>query len=140
MNQHNVHLLDLPNEILFLILKKVGNVDALYSFWNINNPRLEMIVRKQMFTNILNFVSICQSTGEISSGSGSILDQLSISILPRIHKNIQSLVVEPVSMERILRVGDYPNFTKLKIYNFNKGIALTYFKSKSFGYINLLQG
>jgi hypothetical protein len=137
MNQHNIHLLDLPNEILLLILKKLGNIDALYSLWDINNQRLEMIVRKQIFTNILNFVSICQSTGEISSVSSSILDQLCISILPSIHKNIQSLVVEPVSMERIFRVGDYPNLTKLKIYNFNKGIALTYFKSKSFGYINL---
>jgi hypothetical protein len=130
MNQHNVHLLDLPNEILFLILRKLDNVDVLYSFWNINNQRLKIIAQKQMFTNILNFVSISQSTDEICSISGSLLDQFCSSILPRIHENVKSLVVEPVYMECILRAGNYPNLTELKLYNFNKGIASTYFMGK----------
>ena len=106
MNQHNVHLLDLPNEILFLILKKLDNVDVLYSLLGINNQRLEIIAQEQIFTNILNFVSISQSTDEISSISDSILDRFCIDILPRIHKNVKSLILESVSMERILRAGN----------------------------------
>jgi hypothetical protein len=43
MNQHNVHLLDLPNEILFLILRKLENVDVFYSLMDINNQRLDSI-------------------------------------------------------------------------------------------------
>ncbi len=132
MNQHNVHLLDLPNEMLFLILKKLDNVDVLYSLLGVNNQRLEIVAQKQIFTNILNFVSISQSTGEISSISGSILDRFLIDILPRIHKNVKSLILESVSMECILRAGNYPNLTKLKIFNFNKAIVSRYFMGKIF--------
>ena len=40
MNKHNVHLLDLPNEIEFLILFKLDNINVLYSSMGINNQRL----------------------------------------------------------------------------------------------------
>ncbi|CAF3072325.1 unnamed protein product [Rotaria sp. Silwood2] len=133
MNQHNVHLLDLPNEILFLILKKLDNIDVLYSLWDINNQRLHIIAQEQIFTNILNFVSISQSTDEISS---TILNRFCISILPRIHKNVKSLIVDSNSMECILRAGNYPNLTELKLFNFNKAIVSRYFMDDSlFGHI-----
>jgi hypothetical protein len=136
MNQHNVHLLDLSNEILFLILRKLDNIDVLYSLLGINNQRLEIIVQQQIFTNILNFASISQSTDEISSISGSILDRFCIDILPKIHKNVKSLILEPVSMERILRAGNYPNLTELKFFNFDKAIFSRYFMGKLFMFTN----
>jgi hypothetical protein len=37
MNQSNTGLLDLPNEILTISLKKLKNVDVLYSLLDINN-------------------------------------------------------------------------------------------------------
>ncbi|CAF0820594.1 unnamed protein product [Rotaria sordida] len=131
MNQHNVHLLDLPNEILFLILRKLANVDVLYSFLGINNQRLEIIAQQQIFTNVLNFVSISQSTDEISSISASILDRFCNSILSRIYINVKFLILESVSMERILRVANYPNLTGIKIFNFNKAIVSRYFMDDS---------
>ena len=130
MNENNVHLLDLPNEILFLILKKLNNVDVLYSLLGINNQRLDIIAQEQIFSNTLNFVSISQIDDEISSISGSILDRFCISILPRIDKNVKSLIVESVSMERILRAGHYSNLTELQIFNFNNAIVSRYFMGK----------
>ncbi|CAF4168153.1 unnamed protein product, partial [Rotaria sp. Silwood2] len=70
---------------------------------------------------------ILQSTDEISSISDSILDRFCVDILPRIHENVKSLTVESVSMECILRADNYPNFTELKLYNFNKAIVSRYF-------------
>ncbi|CAF3642706.1 unnamed protein product [Rotaria socialis] len=58
MTLHNVHFLDLPNAILLLILKKLDNMDVLYSLLGINNQRLDNIVQKTTFTTILNFESI----------------------------------------------------------------------------------
>ena len=139
MNQHNVHLLDLPNEILFFILKKLNNIDVLYSLLDIDNQRLDIIAQDQIFTNILNFVSISQSTNEISSISGSILDRFCVDILPRIHENVKSLTVESVSMECILRAGNYPNLTELKLFNFNKAIVSRYFMGKIFICSDLLK-
>jgi hypothetical protein len=140
MNQHNVHLLDLPNEILFFILKKLNNIDVLYSLLDIDNQRLDIIAQDQIFTNILNFVSISQSTNEISSISDSILDRFCDYILPRVHDNIKSLTVESVSMECILRARNYPNLTELKLYNFNKATVSRYFMGKIFMCSDLLKG
>ncbi|CAF4036425.1 unnamed protein product, partial [Rotaria sp. Silwood1] len=133
MNQHNVHFLDLPNEILFFILKKLDNIHVLYSLLGINNQRLHIIAQEQIFTNILNFVSISQSTDEIFS---TILNRFCTSILPIIHKNIKSIIVDSNSMEYILRASNYPNLTELKLFNFNKTIVPRYFMDDSlFGHI-----
>jgi hypothetical protein len=139
MNQHNAHLLDLPNEILFLILKKLENVNVLYSLLGINNQRLDIIAQEQIFTNTLNFVSISQSSDEISPISDSLLHRFCIDVIPRIHENVKSLIVESVSMERILRAGNYPNLSGLKIFNFNKAIVSRYFMGKIFTCIDLLK-
>jgi hypothetical protein len=139
MNQHSAHLLDLPNEILFLILKNLDNVDVLYSLLDINNQRLDIIAQEQIFSNILNFVFITQSTDEISTISDSILDRFCVSILPRVHKNVKSLIIESISMECILRAGIYPNLTELKLFNFNKEIISRYFTGKIFMYTDLFK-
>ncbi|CAF4543965.1 unnamed protein product, partial [Rotaria sp. Silwood2] len=123
MNYYDVHLLDLPNDILFLILRKLNNIDVFYSLSGIDNQRLDNIVQHQISTNILNFVSISQSTDEVSLIASIILDRFCASILPRIHENAKYLIVESVSMECILRVTYYPNLIKLKIFNFNKVIV-----------------
>ncbi|CAF2850656.1 unnamed protein product [Rotaria sp. Silwood2] len=132
MNQNNIHLLDLPNEILFLILKKLDNIDVLYSLHGINNQRLDIIAHEQIFSNVLNFVSISQPTDEISLISGSILNRFCNDILPKIHEKVKSLTLDSVSMECILRAGNYPNLTELKLFNFNKIIISRYFISKIF--------
>ncbi|CAF0922176.1 unnamed protein product [Rotaria sp. Silwood1] len=132
MNEYNVHLLDFPNEILFLILSQLNNIDVLYSLLDIGIRRLDNTVQHQMFTNILNVVSISQSTDEVSSISSTILDRFCVAILPRIHENVKSLIVESVSMEYTLRTGYYPSLTELKIFNFNKAIVSRYFMGKIF--------
>jgi hypothetical protein len=138
MNQHNVHLLDLPNEILFLILKNLNNVDVLYCLLGINNQRLDIIAQEQLFTNILNFVSISQTVDNISIFD-SILNRFCISILPKIHQNVKSLILESVSMECILRASNYPNLTELKLFNLNKAIVSRYFMGKIFMCTDLLK-
>ncbi|CAF3035191.1 unnamed protein product [Rotaria sp. Silwood2] len=132
MNQNNIHLRDLPNEIVFLILKKLDNIDVLYSLLGINNQRLDIIAHEQIFSNVLNFVSISQPTDEISLISGSILNRFCNDILSKIHEKVKSLTLDSVSMECILRAGNYPNLTELKLFNFNKIIISRYFISKIF--------
>ncbi len=139
MNQYNVHILHLPNEILFLILSKLNNIDVLYSLLNIGNQRLDNIVQHPIFSKILNFVSISHSTDEVSSISTTILDRFYVDILPRIYNNVKSLIVESVSMEYILRAAYYPNLTELKIFNINKAIVSRYFSGKRFVFSDLLR-
>jgi hypothetical protein len=66
MNRSSVHLLDLPNEMLFNILNKLDNVDVLYSLLGINNEQLDSITRQKTFSNILIlFASTIHNTTRI---------------------------------------------------------------------------
>ncbi|CAF2788703.1 unnamed protein product [Rotaria sp. Silwood2] len=108
-----VHILDLPNEILLMIIKKLDNIDVLYSLFGINNERLDILLQEDVFTNTLNFV-------RTSSITDNKLDRFYTYILPRFHHCIKKLVLETISMERILLAGDYPNLTSLELFNFDQ--------------------
>ncbi|CAF1007740.1 unnamed protein product [Adineta ricciae] len=131
MSQRNVHLLDLPNEILFIILKKLPNIDVLYSLFGINNQRLNLIAQEDVFIRNLHFVRTSQSTDEVHSMPDAILNRFCHLILPKIHENIKSLTIESVSMENILNSGIYPNLTKLTILNFNEQVISYYLNDNS---------
>jgi hypothetical protein len=118
MNQSNLHLLDLPTEILFMIMKKLDNMDVLYSLLDVKNQQLDIIAQDNTFTNTLNFI-FTTSTDEIFSPNDTIIDRFCINILPRIHHNVKCLVIDSLFVERIFRVADYPNLTQLKLFNFN---------------------
>jgi len=123
MHQSNIHLLDLPNEILLIIFKKLDNIDILYSLFGINNKRLDILLKASVFTNILNFVTI-------SSITDVKLDRFCAYILPRNHHYIKKLVLQITCMERILLAGDYPNLTSLELFNFGQDIIVRYFPRK----------
>ena len=129
MNQSNINLLDLPNEILLIILKKLDNMDVLYSLLGVDNQRLDTILQENTFTKTLNFV-LTTLTDDIFSIADPILNRFCISILPKIHYNVKSLILDSISMERILLAGDYPNLTQLKLFNFNGKIISRYFTGK----------
>jgi hypothetical protein len=129
MNQSNLHLLDLPNEILLIIMKKLDNMNVLYSLLDVNNQQLDIIAQDNTFTNTLNFV-LTTLTDEIFSLNDTVIDRFCTNILPRIHHNVKSLILDALSMERILCVVDYPNLTQLKLFNFNLNIVARYFTGK----------
>ncbi|CAF4590366.1 unnamed protein product, partial [Rotaria sp. Silwood2] len=104
--------------------------DVLYSLFDLNNERLDKIIEENTFTNNLNFVLITL-TDDVLSISDSIIDRFCKNILPKIHYNVKSLILNALSMERILFAADYPNLNKLKIFNFNDTIILHYFTIKS---------
>ncbi|CAF1684565.1 unnamed protein product [Rotaria magnacalcarata] len=120
MNQSDIHLLDLPNEILLTILKKLDNIDILYSLCGINNERLDILIQNIVSNNILDFV--------ITSPMTDVkLDRFCSYILPRSHHYIKKLILDTTSMERILLAGDYPNLTSLELFNFEQKIGFHYF-------------
>ncbi|CAF4270800.1 unnamed protein product, partial [Rotaria magnacalcarata] len=122
MNRSNVHLLDLPNEILLTILKKLNNMDVLYSLLDVNDGQLDILAQEKTFTNVLDF----GHTDNIS-----LIDRFCIYILPRICHNIEYFILEPVFMERILLAAVYPNLAELKLFNFEQQIVSTYFTDES---------
>ena len=124
MSQSDVHLLHLPDEILIIILKKLGNTDVLYSLFGIKNQRIDALVADDVFTSILNFVE--PSVIDVK------LDRFCTSILPQKHHCIRKLILYTRYMERILLTGDYPNPNSLELYNFEQEIVCRYFTGMHF--------
>ena len=126
MNESKFRLLDLPNEILLIILQKLNNIDVLYLLWNINNKRLNSLAEGKMFSSTLDFAS----SDRCSLINQYKFDEFCVDVLPRIHLNVQCLIVEPMEMERILLATDYPNLIQLKLVNFEEKFASHHFTSK----------
>lgn len=120
MNQSKVHLFDLPDEILLFILKKLDKTDVLYSLLDVNNHRLDALAQDRQFTNALNLVLT----------DWRILDRFCNDILPRIHRNVEHVILEAPSMQRILLAGNYPKLSQLKLYKFSQGTVLQSLRSK----------
>ncbi|CAF1064472.1 unnamed protein product [Rotaria sordida] len=123
MNQSDIGLLDLSNEILLIILKKLDNIDVLYSLFGINNQRLEILLQDDVFANTLNLATT-------SSITDLKLERFCTYILPRSNHCIKKLILETTSMERILLAGNYPNLTALELINFEQKKVFHYFTGK----------
>ncbi|CAF2682052.1 unnamed protein product [Rotaria sp. Silwood2] len=124
MNHSDIHFLDLPNEILIIILKKLGNVDVLYSLFGIKNERIDTLLEDSVFRNILDFVRTPPITDEK-------LDRFCTDILPQRHHYIKKLIVDTTYMKRILLASDYPNLNSLELFSFGQDIVFRYFTDDS---------
>ncbi|CAF1340543.1 unnamed protein product [Rotaria sordida] len=111
MANFSVQLIDLPDELLFIIFKKLNNVELLYSLMGINK-RLDRILYDSIFTRRLTLIR-SSSNRHIYPLRDEMLDRFCLEILPKIHHKIEWLTVESLSMERIFLVDDYSNLHQL---------------------------
>lgn len=117
--------MDLPDEILLIILNKLNKIDVLYSLMNVNK-RFDQLVCDTMYTHSLELI-----TNHSKYDNGPLpdpfLDRFCFHILPQIHQNIECLTLEPISMGRILCAGEYPHLRKLDLVKFDQRSALATF-------------
>ncbi|CAF1360538.1 unnamed protein product [Rotaria sordida] len=102
MNMDNsfVNIVDLSNEMLFYIFKKLNNFDVLYSMVGVNE-KLDNVACDRTFTQSIDLTSI-SSNEKDDSKTNAILDRFCLHILPRIHDNIECLTVDACFLKRIL--------------------------------------
>jgi hypothetical protein len=103
LNNNHRNILDLPNEILFIIFNKLNMVDVLYSLVNINERFNRLIFDPVYIRNldmtIMTTKSVFDHTFSIDN---HVLDGICEKVLPRIQHEVNELTVEPHSMERVL--------------------------------------
>lgn len=102
--------------------------DVLYSFLGVNNT-FDQIVRDVIYTRSGELINNHSKTDNYSLPD-PILDRFCSQILPQIHQNIRCLTLEPLSMERILHVGEYLHLWKLTLIKLDQESALLYFTGK----------
>ena len=128
MTHSTVHLLDLSDEILLIIMSKISNLDVLHSLME-TCEKLDRLARDRVHTRSVDFTETT-SNGQIRSLSDEMLDRLYENILPRIHQNIECITVESSSIRPIFQSIEYPKLFKLILPEFDLESASKYFDGK----------
>jgi hypothetical protein len=122
----NVLLLDLPDEMLMTIFKKLDPVNVLYSLMGVNR-RLDRLACDPVFINSIDLRAV-SSTDYVSSLRNPIFERFCAEILPRIHHHVKWLHIEAVCIERILLGGEYPQLQGLTLVNLGVMAALQHLR------------
>ncbi|CAF3672013.1 unnamed protein product [Rotaria sp. Silwood1] len=133
-----INILDLPNEILLTIIKKLNMVDVLYSLVDINE-RLNQLVFDPFYIHNLD-MTMKSSSDDTSSISDQVLNRICKNILPRIHHHVNKLTVEPHSLKHILFNGNiYPQLFSLSFINFQEEMLYQYLTGILFKFVHFNQ-
>ncbi len=136
-NSNNLNILDLPDEILLIIFKKLNMIDALYSLVDVNRrfDRLvidPLYIRDLDLTNIITISSLCKKTSSIDT---EVLSRTCQKILPRIHHQVHQLTLEQSSMKQVLLAGNYPQLYSLSLLNFGKELLWQHLTGTRFHFV-----
>jgi hypothetical protein len=134
---HNKYILDLPDEILLIIFRKLNIVDVLYSLLDVNQ-RFDRLALDPLYihdldmTDIMAINSFYDQTFSIDT---QVLSRIYQKVLPRIHHQIHKLTVEECSMKPILLAGNYPQLYSLSLINFQEEILYQYLTGIVFNFV-----
>ncbi|CAF1035892.1 unnamed protein product [Adineta steineri] len=123
-----LNILDIPDEILFLIFQKLNAVEVFSTLEDVNQRfhRLAidpLLIRDLNMTTITNINSFYDQNSLMDS---KVLSRICKKILPQIHTQVQKLTVEQDSMKEILRAGNYPQLYSLSLINCEEEILYQY--------------
>jgi hypothetical protein len=135
-----VSLLDLPDEMLLTILKKLKWVHIFDSLFNVDEHLDRLIMDSVIQAPFIDLIMI-SSTGKIGSIAETVLDRICSYILPQIHQHIHCLTLESSSMERILLATDYPKLSTLGLFECGPEMITHHLNSMEylFFYFNILE-
>jgi hypothetical protein len=121
MSNLSINIVDLSDEILLLIFKKINNIELLNSILSISQ-RLDQIVCDTSLTDTLDLTNISCNDAN-SSNTNEIFRRFSTYVLPRIHCNVVSLAVQGSMYHQIFGFINYPNLRKVTFDNVKLDMA-----------------
>lgn len=128
-----VHLLDLSDEILIIIFKKLKKFEILYSLMDINIRLDQTVLDPSIITTQITLMKQASLLKLTSPLPEIVVDRLCSHILSKIHDKIQWLKLETSSMERILLApSNYSNLRQFDVYIMDIETDMHFFTSKIF--------
>ncbi|CAF3653199.1 unnamed protein product [Rotaria sp. Silwood1] len=102
-------------------------VDVLYSFVNVTQ-RFDQLILNPLYIHSLDMTSMTMKSylDRIYSIDNQLLDRICQNILPRIHHQVNELIVEQHSMEHVIHTINYPQLFSLSLIDFQEEILLNY--------------
>ena len=137
-NDHHLNILDLPDEILLIILKNVNLFDIISSLVGINR-RLDRLIVDPLHIRHVDMTNdmIENSLSDlVSSTDVEILSKFCQNLLPRIHYHIEQLTLVPNSIKSILHTVDYyPQLHTLSLVFFQEDVFYRYLTGMRFSLV-----
>ncbi|CAF1292980.1 unnamed protein product [Adineta steineri] len=125
-NNNYSNIFDLPNELLFIIIKKLNIGDVIYSLVDVNERFVHLLFDPFYIQNLnitlMTMKSFCHRTFSIHE---QVLSNICENILPNIHDQVKQLAIEQHSIERILTYN-YSQLYSLSLVNFKEEILFQY--------------
>ena len=128
LNKIRLNILDLPDEILLIILNKLNMVDVVYSLVDVNQ-RFDRLAVDSLYIcdlNLTNIMSINSLYNQTSLIDTKVLSKICKKILPRIYHQVHKLTVEEYSIKPILLASIYPQLHSLSLINLKEEILFQY--------------
>jgi hypothetical protein len=120
-NRNSLNLLDLPNEILLIIIKQLNMVDVLYSLVDITE-RLDQLVLNPMYTRILDMTCMKMKLypNRIYSTDDHVRERICKNVLPRTNHQVEELIIDQPSIKRVLHTTDFPQLHSLLLIDLDE--------------------
>ncbi|CAF4364651.1 unnamed protein product, partial [Adineta steineri] len=102
-------------------------VDVLYSLVDVTQ-RFDQLIFDPFYIQNLDMTSMMMKSFYdcIYSIEDKVLDRICKNILPRIHYQINELIIEQNSLERVLHTIDYPQLYSLLLMDSTEEVLLKY--------------
>lgn len=119
-NRNSVNLLDLPNELLLIIVKQLDMIDVLYSLVDVTE-RLDKLVLNRIYTRVLDMTSIRMELfpDRVYSSDDHVRERICKNVLSRISHQVNELIVDQSLIKRILHTTGYPQLHSLSLIDIN---------------------
>jgi hypothetical protein len=139
--RNSLNLLDLPNEVLLIIVKQLNMVDVLYSLVDVTE-RLDQLVLNRIYTRILDMTCVRMELlpDRVYSTDSHVCERICKNVLSRINHQVNELIVDQPSIKRVLHTTDYPQLHSLSLIDLDERSFLDFLKGNSsrFGFIFLI--
>ena len=122
-DDHHLNILDLPDEILLIILKNLNVIDLVSSLLGINQRFDRLIVDPLHIRHVDMTNGMIENSlyDLVSSTDIEILSTFCQNLLPRIHHHVEQLTLAPNSIKTILHTVDYyPQLHTLSLVYFQE--------------------
>ena len=127
-----LNLLDLPNEILLMIIKYLNMVDVIYSLVDVTE-RLNQLVLNPFYTRILDMTCVKMELlpERVYSTDDHVRERICQNVLSRINHQVDELIINQPSIKRVLHTIDFPQLHSLLLIDLNETSFFEFLKGNS---------
>ena len=127
-----MNLLDLPNEILSIIIEYLSTIDVFYSFVGVTE-RLDQLVLHPFSTRSVNMTCLRMELlpERIYSLDRRALATLCHDVLPRIRHHITEIFVDAFAIYAVLHAIEYPELCSLSFIDIGDPYVLDFLRRKT---------